>query len=70
MLKAVGTILGVIKDKAWEPVIFFSFARKDCEMYAGSLLKTDKFDFNTEEEKSAIDEASSTDQINDQDVVP
>lgn len=53
MQKAIGTILGVIKSKEWEPVIFFSFARKDCEVYAGSL-KT--FDFNTDEEKSAIEE--------------
>ena len=59
MLKTVGTILGVIKEKLWEPVIFFSFARKECEAYAGSLLKFgDKFDFNTEEEKNAIEEAS------------
>ena len=55
VLKAVGTILGVIKTKEWDPVIFFSFARKDCEMYAGSLKQ---FDFNTDEEKAAIEEVS------------
>ena len=55
MQKAIGTILEVIKKKEWEPVIFFSFARKECEAYAGSL-KT--LDFNTDEEKSAIEEVS------------
>lgn len=44
---------GVIKKKEWTPVVFFSFARKECEMYAGGLAA---FDFNNEEEKSAIQE--------------
>lgn len=48
-------MLRVIQSKAWEPVIFFSFARRECEMYAGSL-KT--FDFNTEDEKEAVDVVS------------
>ena len=44
---------GVIKKKEWTPVVFFSFARKECEMYAGGLAT---FDFNTEEEKRTIEE--------------
>ena len=34
-------------------MVFFSFARKECEMYAGGLTS---FDFNTEEEKATIEE--------------
>jgi hypothetical protein len=29
----------VIAAQQWTPVIFFSFARRDCENYAGFLLK-------------------------------
>ena len=46
----------LLQAKQWEPVIFFSFARKECELYAGSLKN---FDFNTDEEKEAIEEVSS-----------
>ncbi|EFJ40622.1 hypothetical protein VOLCADRAFT_121704 [Volvox carteri f. nagariensis] len=62
-----------IKFQNWEPVIFFSFARRDCESYANALLARKEvrgkggdpdrerekellFDFNTEDEKSQVEE--------------
>ncbi|KAG2486102.1 hypothetical protein HYH03_015197 [Edaphochlamys debaryana] len=38
MRAEVANILAVIKGQHWEPVIFFSFARRDCEQYANALL--------------------------------
>ncbi|GIL80546.1 hypothetical protein Vretimale_16031 [Volvox reticuliferus] len=70
MREQIANILAAIKFQKWQPVIFFSFARRDCESYANALLsrkdtmpgeadKKDKelvFDFNTEEEKLQVEE--------------
>lgn len=45
-------LVSVIKDRGLEPVIVFSFSRRECEQYA---LSMQKLDFNTAEEKDAID---------------
>lgn len=53
----VGSIVGVVKKQQWEPVIVFSFSRKECEAYALALQKD--VDFTTAEEKEMIDQARS-----------
>ncbi|CAG9461301.1 unnamed protein product [Pedinophyceae sp. YPF-701] len=45
-------LLSLIKERALEPVIVFSFSRRECEQYAMSLAKVD---FNSEEERAAVD---------------
>ena len=38
----------MIMDRRYDPVIIFSFSKKDCEAYATAMAK---IDFNSEEEK-------------------
>ena len=49
--ESVGQILESIMEKRLEPVIVFSFSRRDCEAYA---LQLSKMDFNTSEEKRLV----------------
>ncbi|KAL4100475.1 hypothetical protein PRIC1_008267 [Phytophthora ramorum] len=55
--KKVGTdvfrIVKLIMDRQYDPVIIFSFSKRDCEAYA---LLMSKLDFNTEEEKQSVDQ--------------
>lgn len=49
-------IIGIIKmimENHWDPVIVFSFSKKDCENYSIQLAK---IDFTTPEEKKIIEE--------------
>ena len=48
---SVSQILESIMEKRLEPVIVFSFSRRDCEAYA---LQLSKMDFNTSEEKRLV----------------
>ncbi|KAI7838418.1 hypothetical protein COHA_007790 [Chlorella ohadii] len=49
-------LVGLIKDKHFEPAIVFSFSRRECEQYAGDLHRKAKVDFNSQEEKEAVTE--------------
>ncbi|KAL3664825.1 hypothetical protein V7S43_010005 [Phytophthora oleae] len=55
--KKVGTdvfrIVKLIMERQYDPVIIFSFSKRECESYA---LLMSKLDFNTEEEKQSIDQ--------------
>lgn len=42
----------MIMDKQFQPVIVFSFSKRECEAYA---LQLQKLDFNGEEEKEMVD---------------
>ena len=46
-------IVKMIMDRAYHPVIIFSFSKKECEIYA---LQMSKLDFNTEDEKKMVDD--------------
>jgi ATP-dependent RNA helicase DOB1 len=43
----------MIMERKFQPVIIFSFSRRECEHHAMSMSK---LDFNTEEEKDNIDQ--------------
>jgi ATP-dependent RNA helicase DOB1 len=43
----------MIMERQFQPVIIFSFSRRDCEHHALSMAK---LDFNTQEEKDAINQ--------------
>ena len=45
--------LQMIMDRKFQPVIIFSFSRRECEHHAMSMSK---LDFNTEEEKDSIEQ--------------
>ncbi|KAE9016963.1 Exosome RNA helicase [Phytophthora rubi] len=55
--KKVGTdvfrIVKLIMERQYDPVIIFSFSKRECESYA---LLMSKLDFNTEEEKQSVDQ--------------
>ncbi|KAF4043171.1 DSHCT domain-containing protein [Phytophthora infestans] len=55
--KKVGTdvfrIVKLIMERQYDPVIIFSFSKRECEAYA---LLMSKLDFNTEEEKQSVDQ--------------
>lgn len=40
-------------EKKFQPVIVFSFSRRECEQYATSMAK---LDFNTDEEKETVED--------------
>ena len=40
-------------ERGYDPVIIFSFAKRECEAYA---LQMSKHDYNTEEEKELVEE--------------
>ncbi|KAH7431683.1 hypothetical protein KP509_08G061100 [Ceratopteris richardii] len=44
-------IVKMIKERKFQPVIVFSFSRRECEQYA---MSTCKLDFNTEDEKAVV----------------
>ncbi|XP_057258622.1 exosome RNA helicase MTR4 isoform X1 [Pezoporus wallicus] len=46
-------IVKMITERNFQPVIIFSFSKKDCEAYA---LQMTKLDFNTDEEKKMVEE--------------
>ncbi|KAJ4754730.1 ATP-dependent RNA helicase [Rhynchospora pubera] len=46
-------IVKMIMERQFQPVIIFSFSRRECEHHAMSMAK---LDFNTQEEKDAINE--------------
>ncbi|KAL8003220.1 putative Helicase superfamily, ATP-binding domain, ATP-dependent RNA helicase Ski2 [Plasmopara halstedii] len=46
-------IVKLIMERQYDPVIIFSFSKRDCEAYA---LLMSKLDFNTEEEKQSVDQ--------------
>ncbi|MCO5560310.1 hypothetical protein L7F22_013922 [Adiantum nelumboides] len=43
----------MIKERMFQPVIVFSFSRRECEQYA---MSTSKLDFNSEEEKGVVND--------------
>ncbi|TDH64991.1 hypothetical protein CCR75_000217 [Bremia lactucae] len=46
-------IVKLIMERQYDPVIIFSFSKRDCEGYA---MLMSKLDFNTEEEKQSVDQ--------------
>ncbi|KAM6985725.1 exosome RNA helicase MTR4 [Aplochiton taeniatus] len=46
-------IVKMIMERSFQPVIIFSFSKKECEAYA---LQVSKLDFNTDEEKRLVEE--------------
>eukprot|EP00198_Chlamydomonas_reinhardtii_P006185 XP_001695521.1 predicted protein [Chlamydomonas reinhardtii] len=57
MREQVATILQVIKLQKWEPVIFFSFSRRDCEQYANALVAKRSKDKGGNDKEAPADEA-------------
>ncbi|OWK10670.1 hypothetical protein Celaphus_00005669 [Cervus elaphus hippelaphus] len=49
-------IVKMIMERNFQPVIIFSFSKKDCEAYT---LQMTKLDFNTDEEKKMVEEVFS-----------
>ncbi|XP_036382027.1 exosome RNA helicase MTR4 [Megalops cyprinoides] len=49
-------IVKMIMERNFQPVIIFSFSKKECEAYA---LQVAKLDFNTDEEKKLVEEVFS-----------
>ena len=43
----------MIMERKFQPVVIFSFSRRECEQHAMSMSK---LDFNTQEEKEAIEQ--------------
>lgn len=43
----------MIMERKFQPVIVFSFSRRECEQYATAMAK---LDFNTDEEKEAVED--------------
>jgi len=60
------SIVKMIMERSLQPVIVFSFSKKDCESHA---LQMSKLDFNTSEEKSLVREVfeNATDVLSDDD---
>lgn len=48
----MGLVWQMIMERKFQPVIVFSFSRRECEQYA---LSMSKLDFNTDEEKDAVE---------------
>lgn len=59
-------IVKMIMERNFQPVIVFSFSKKECEAYA---IQMTKLDFNTEEEKNLVVEVfnSAMDALSDED---
>ncbi|XP_033113933.1 exosome RNA helicase MTR4-like [Anneissia japonica] len=59
-------IVKMIMEKSFQPVIIFSFSKKECEVYA---LQMAKLDFNTPEEKKLVTEVfdNAIDSLSDED---
>ena len=60
------SIVKMIMERSLQPVIVFSFSKKDCESHA---LQMSKLDFNTSEEKALVREVfeNATDVLSDDD---
>ncbi|KAM4634304.1 exosome RNA helicase MTR4 [Polymixia lowei] len=63
---SVFKIVKMIMERNFQPVIIFSFSKKDCEAYA---LQVSKLDFNTDEEKRLVEEVfnNAVDCLSDED---
>ncbi|XP_077398559.1 exosome RNA helicase MTR4 [Vanacampus margaritifer] len=63
---SVFKIVKMIMERNFQPVIIFSFSKKECEAYA---LQVAKLDFNTEEEKRLVEEVfnNAVDCLSDED---
>ncbi|KAK5851505.1 hypothetical protein PBY51_023052 [Eleginops maclovinus] len=63
---SVFKIVKMIMERNFQPVIIFSFSKKECEAYA---LQVAKLDFNTEEEKRLVEEvfSNAVDCLSDED---
>ncbi|ROI48961.1 Superkiller viralicidic activity 2-like 2 [Anabarilius grahami] len=59
-------IVKMIMERNFQPVIIFSFSKKECEAYA---LQVAKLDFNTDDEKKLVEEvfSNATDCLSDED---
>uniref|UniRef100_A0A671T6N3 RNA helicase n=1 Tax=Sinocyclocheilus anshuiensis TaxID=1608454 RepID=A0A671T6N3_9TELE len=59
-------IVKMIMERNFQPVIIFSFSKKECEAYA---LQVAKLDFNTDDEKKLVEEVfnNATDCLSDED---
>ncbi|TMW60703.1 hypothetical protein Poli38472_000745 [Pythium oligandrum] len=59
-------IVKLIMERQYDPVIVFSFSKRECESYA---LLMSKLDFNTEEEKQMVDQVfkNALDSLSDDD---
>ncbi|XP_050401824.2 exosome RNA helicase MTR4 [Patella vulgata] len=59
-------IVKMIMERNFAPVVVFSFSRKECEAYGMSMAK---LDFNTDEEKTLVDEVfnNAIDALSDED---
>lgn len=49
----LGKIVRLIMERSYDPVIIFSFSKRECEAYA---LKMGKLDFNEEGEKELVEQ--------------
>ncbi|XP_024386921.1 DExH-box ATP-dependent RNA helicase DExH10 [Physcomitrium patens] len=49
----IGKIVKMIMERKFQPVIVFSFSRRECEQYATAMSK---LDFNNDEEKEAVED--------------
>jgi ATP-dependent RNA helicase DOB1 len=49
----LGKIVRLIMERSYDPVIIFSFSKRECEAYA---LKMSKLDFNEEGEKELVEQ--------------
>lgn len=45
------TVVGLLKERGWDPVIVFSFSRRDCEALA---MQVAKLDFTSDDEKDLV----------------
>ncbi|XP_062509279.1 exosome RNA helicase MTR4-like [Corticium candelabrum] len=59
-------VVKMIMERNLQPVIVFSFSKRECEAYA---LQMSKLDFNTDDEKSLVEEvfANAVDALSDED---
>ncbi|XP_039272874.2 exosome RNA helicase MTR4-like [Styela clava] len=59
-------IVKMIMERSFQPVIVFSFSKKECEFYA---LQTSKLDFNSADEKKLVSEVftNAIDSLNEED---
>lgn len=53
LLELVFFIFQMIMERKFQPVIIFSFSRRECEQHAMSMSK---LDFNSQEEKDTVEE--------------
>eukprot|EP00117_Sycon_ciliatum_P021441 scpid29947/ scgid18789/ Superkiller viralicidic activity 2-like 2; ATP-dependent helicase SKIV2L2 len=63
---SINRLIQMIMERSFQPVIIFSFSKKECETYA---LQLSKLDFTTEDEKKLISEVfnNAMDTLSDED---